>query len=342
HPLRGLIHSVGVLDDGLLLQQNWTRFAQVLAPKLQGSWNLYQALHATNSIETLDFFVLYSSAAGLLGNWGQANHAAANGVLDAFAHYGRAQGLPLLSIDWGAWAEAGAVTKLSQQERDLLTMRGSGLISSESGFAALSAVLGQDLAQVGVVPIQWARYLAHIEQPAPFVAHFAAGAVTLPAAAAIQNDFRQQLAAAPRQNRQKMLQSHLQTAVATVLKMTKTPSPKAGFSDLGMDSLMTLELKKRLEKSLQLTLPATVAFEYPSIETLTAYLAEELLPAAAPTPDDEPAEASPPLLAANDQRAAALDALSAEELARLLAGKLESINERCNQIQSTITNSSKT
>ncbi|MEZ4681399.1 MAG: beta-ketoacyl reductase [Caldilineaceae bacterium] len=101
HPLRGLIHSVGVLDDGLLLQQNWTRFAQVLAPKLQGTWNLYQALHATNSIETLDFFVLYSSAAGLLGNWGQANHAAANGVLDAFAHYGRAQGLPLLSIDWG-------------------------------------------------------------------------------------------------------------------------------------------------------------------------------------------------------------------------------------------------
>ncbi|MCB0105804.1 MAG: SDR family NAD(P)-dependent oxidoreductase, partial [Caldilineaceae bacterium] len=97
HPLRGLIHSVGVLDDGLLLQQNWTRFAQVLAPKLQGSWNLYQALHATNSIETLDFFVLYSSAAGLLGNWGQANHAAANAVLDAFAHYGRAQGLPLLS-----------------------------------------------------------------------------------------------------------------------------------------------------------------------------------------------------------------------------------------------------
>ncbi|MEZ4681400.1 MAG: acyl carrier protein [Caldilineaceae bacterium] len=200
------------------------------------------------------------------------------------------------------------------------------MISSESGFAALSAVLGQDLAQVGVVPIQWARYLAQVEQPAPFVAHFAAGAVTLPAAAAIQNDFRQQLTEAPRQNRQKMLQSHLQTAVATVLKMTKTPSPKAGFSDLGMDSLMTLELKKRLEKSLQLTLPATVAFEYPSIEALTAYLAEELLPAAAPTPDDEPVEASPPLLAANDEGAAALDALSAEELARLLAGKLESIN----------------
>ena len=108
--------------------------------------------------------------------------------------------------------------------------------------------------------------------------------------------------------------------------MTKTPSPKAGFTDLGMDSLMTLELKKRLEKSLQLTLPATVAFEYPSIEALTAYLAEELLPAAAPTPDDEPVEASPPLLAANDEGAAALDALSAEELARLLAGKLESIN----------------
>ncbi|HRW08129.1 MAG TPA: type I polyketide synthase, partial [Caldilineaceae bacterium] len=337
HPLRGLIHSVGVLDDGLLLQQNWTRFAQVLAPKLQGSWNLYRALHATNRLDTLDFFVLYSSAAGLLGNWGQANHAAANGALDAFAHYGRAQGLPLISVNWGAWGEAGAVARLSEEDRNLLTMRGSGLIPSESGFAALRAVMEQNLAQVGVVPIQWARYLAQIEDPAPFVAHFAPAAHKAATAAAAQNDFRQQLAAAPRQNRQKLLQSHLQTAVAAVLKMTKTPSPKAGFTDLGMDSLMTLELKKRLEKSLQLTLPATVAFEYPSIETLTEYLAEELLPAAAErVPIGREAKAAPPSTSSGSapsvnsptttaEGAAALDALSAEELARLLAGKLESI-----------------
>jgi acyl transferase domain-containing protein len=329
HPLRGLIHSVGVLDDGLLLQQNWTRFAQVLAPKLQGSWNLYRALHATNSLETLDFFVLYSSAAGLLGNWGQANHAAANAVLDAFAHYGRAQGLPLVSVNWGAWVEAGAVARLSEDDRNLLTMRGSGLIPSESGFAALTAIIGQNLPQVGVVPIQWARYLAQIEHPAPFVAHFAPAAHRAATPAATQNDFRQQLAAVPRQNRQKLIQSHLQTAVATVLKMTQTPSSKAGFTDLGMDSLMTLELKKRLEKSLQLTLPATVAFEYPSIETLTVYLAEELLSAADSTPvgrpPDEPSETLSQPMTTTFVAAAALDALSAEELAHLLAGKLESI-----------------
>ncbi len=334
HPLRGVIHSVGVLDDGLLLQQRWDRFATVLAPKLQGTWNLYQALQTTNSLATLDFFLLYSSAAGLLGNWGQANHAAANAALDAFAQYGRAQGLPLLSINWGAWAEAGAVTKLSEQERDLLTTRGSGLMPTEAGFAALTALMDQNRAQIGVVPIQWARYLAQIENPAPFVAHFApATDATASAPAVAQNDFRQQLAAAPNQNRQKLILTHLQKAVATVLKMTQTPSPRAGFTDLGMDSLMTLELKKRLEKSLQLTLPATIAFEYPSIETLSAYLAEELVPVAIPVAAPIPAAqeqamptqtADQPVTAPED-RVAALDALSAEEMARLLAGKLESI-----------------
>ncbi|MEZ4619280.1 MAG: SDR family NAD(P)-dependent oxidoreductase [Caldilineaceae bacterium] len=102
-PLRGLIHSVGVLDDGVLIQQHWERFAQVLAPKLQGAWHLHDLTQGMR----LDFFVLFSSAVGLMGNAGQANHAAANTFLDAFAHYRRAQGQPALSINWGVCPEIG-------------------------------------------------------------------------------------------------------------------------------------------------------------------------------------------------------------------------------------------
>ena len=106
-PLRGIIHSVGVLDDGALLHQSWSRFAKVLAPKIQGAWHLHEL---TLEVQ-LDFFVLFSSVASLLGNRGQANHAAANGFLDAFAHYRQSRGLPALSINWSGWSEIGAAAE---------------------------------------------------------------------------------------------------------------------------------------------------------------------------------------------------------------------------------------
>ena len=103
HPLRGIVHAAGVLDDSALANQGWERFTKVLRPKVQGAWNL----HLWTRTMPLDFFVVFASTAGVLGNRGQASHAAANAFLDAFVHYRRAQGLPALSIDWGPWARSG-------------------------------------------------------------------------------------------------------------------------------------------------------------------------------------------------------------------------------------------
>ncbi len=100
-PLRGIFHAAGVLDDGVLMQQNWSRFAKVLAPKVQGAWNL----HALTQDLPLDFFVCFSSVASLLGSPSQGNYAAANAFMDALVHYRRNLGLPGLSINWGPWAE---------------------------------------------------------------------------------------------------------------------------------------------------------------------------------------------------------------------------------------------
>src|SRR5262249_32324326 len=102
-PLRGIVHAAGVLDDGVLLKQSWGRFERVLAPKLLGAWNL----HTQTRGLPLDFFVLFSSLASVLGSPGQGNYAAGNAFLDALAHHRQSQGLPALSVNWALWAEAG-------------------------------------------------------------------------------------------------------------------------------------------------------------------------------------------------------------------------------------------
>src|SRR5204862_6084881 len=99
-PLRGVVHAAGALDDGALFNQNWARFRSVLAAKLHGTCQLDAATRGCS----LDFFVLFATSAALLGSPGQANHAAANAFMDAFTHHRRKQGLPGLSINWGAWS----------------------------------------------------------------------------------------------------------------------------------------------------------------------------------------------------------------------------------------------
>ncbi len=153
HPLRGIIHAAGVLDDGILQRLSWERFDYVMQPKVQGAWNL----HLLTKAQPLDFFVLFSSSTSLLGTAGQANHAAANAFLDSLASYRRALGMPGLSINWGAWSEVGATARLNLNE--MLRRQGEGSISPQEGRQILAQLLRESPAQVGVMPIDWPRYL---------------------------------------------------------------------------------------------------------------------------------------------------------------------------------------
>ena len=325
HGLRGIIHSVGLLDDGALLQQSWARFAGVLAPKLQGAWHL----HTLTSDLTLDFFVLYSSVAGLLGSEGQANHAAANAFLDAFAHYRQGQQKPALSINWGAWAEIGAAAPLVSERT--LAARGYGLITPNQGLAALSGLLSQRVGQIGVVPIDWRKLQGSNLLDQMFYANFFAKAPTTAAApglagkaqasATSQPTIRQQVASAPPDQVAALLTTYLQQEVAHILQMSGLPNPASGFHEMGMDSLMTIELRRRLEKGLGVALPATIVFEYPTVALLRQYLLQEALSPVIGTPQTLPA--APPKPAPVDEAAPAdLETLSDAELSALLAQEL--------------------
>ncbi|KDB53392.1 hypothetical protein X805_09770 [Sphaerotilus natans subsp. natans DSM 6575] len=292
-PLRGVVHAVGVLDDRPVLHQDGASLDRVLGPKVRGAWNLHRLTQAAGM--RLDFFVMYAAAAGLLGNRGQANHAAANTALDALAAHRRALGLPALAIDWGAWADIGAAAQLMRERGAELVSRGLTAMAPEQALAALEALMATGArapAHLGVMAIDWATYLRSSGEVGrlPYFAALAAlqppgtpagSSSPVPGAGATTTaapvPLRQQLAEVRGAERAEILTGWLQQAVADTLRLTELPDSHTGFSDLGMDSLMTIELRRHLSRALELPLPSTIAFEYPSVAQLRDHLLAEML-----------------------------------------------------------------
>lgn len=316
-PLRGIIHAAGVLDDGLLDQMRWEQFDTVLSAKLDGAWNL----HTLTRGRPLDLFVLCSSAATLIGSPGQANYAAANAFMDALAHYRRAQGLPALSIAWGPWAEVGlAVAQSNRGER--LEGRGMGSIPPAQGVEAFGRLLAQDIAHIGVVPFnvrQWRQYYPGFA-PSPLLERLAAAQEQPDQHREPVSDIRATLTAAEPGQRLPLLEDYVQSQVAQVLRMPpERVERQQPFTALGFDSLMTLELRNRLEISLGLTLSATLTWNYPTVTALARHLCDQT--GLAPENDDPPATATPPE-PTTDSLAAELADMSDDEAEALLIKEL--------------------
>ena len=287
YPLRGVFHAAGVLRDGRLGQLSWSQFEQVLVPKVQGAWSLHQL---TRDLP-LDCFVLFSSAAALLGSPGQANHAAANAFLDALAHYRQAQGLPGLSLNWGAWSEVGSALQY-QRDNTLMGLTGVGLIAPEQGLQQLERLWKQPVAQIGVVPIQWSAFLrqGNLSQ-SPFLKAFRQAKSPALSGSKQPIAFRQQLAATPEDQRRDFLDTYVCAQISQILGFApEALDQRKGFFDLGLDSLTAMELRNSLQASLGCSLPSTLVFDYPTVNSLLDYLAEQLLADA--TPETSGLEAS--------------------------------------------------
>nr|AVI26388.1 polyketide synthase [Candidatus Entotheonella serta] len=322
-PLGGIIHAAGTLDNGPLLEQTPARFEHVLAPKVLGAWYLH---HLTRD-DPLDFFVMYSSVASLLGPAGQANYAAANAFLDALAHYRRAQGLAGLSLNWGAWSEVGIVAR--ESEGQLLKIRGVETLSPDQGLTALHHVVGTTEAQVGVVPIDWPTILPHIPQT-PFFSHFQTQAT---AALETERSFQEELAASPVEERRALLEGHTIAQINHVLGLSPSEhfEPGAGFFDIGMDSLTSVELRNRLQTMLGCSLSLTLAFDFPNLNALVSHLATLVLdPMESGSPQEPGTDSTSPIrngsaaIELPDVRQ--LDQLSESEAEDMLLKELEELD----------------
>jgi acyl transferase domain-containing protein len=272
-PLRGVVHAAGVVDNGLLLEQNWERFKNVMAPKVRGAWNLH--LHTVGL--DLDFFVLFSSIATLLPSPGQGNYAAANAYLDALAAYRRKSGLPALSINWGPWSELGMVARQGETFRERLESHGLRLLTPTHAFQTFGRLLGAVHGQVAVMSIDWPAFQRQF--PAGTEPALAVDFVRrVPGAAPAAPRYIDELAAVSESERRDMLATYLQHRLGDVLGMVEpqVPAVDQGFADMGIDSLMTLELKRRLEFDLGVSFSPVVVFNYPTIESLRDYLCELL------------------------------------------------------------------
>jgi acyl transferase domain-containing protein len=274
--LRGIVHAAGTAGEKrTVLEAGAADHFEVLAPKTRGAWNVHEATLGL----PLDFFVLYSSASAILGLVGHGGYGAANAFLDALAEGRTRRGLPAMSIEWGAFADVGLAARGGRGER--MAGAGLGTLASEDGPRALGRLLERPRPTVGVFRLdvrQWLDIFPHAAA-SPFWSDLqgekAGAAKADEASAHIRREFDE---AAPRAKRG-LLEQHLREQLAKVFRMNPARIDiTAPFSSMGADSLMSLEVKNRLERSLGLRLPATLLFTYPTASALVDHLLEEIAP----------------------------------------------------------------
>ncbi|WP_168211339.1 type I polyketide synthase [Actinosynnema sp. ALI-1.44] len=272
-PLRGVVHAAMVLDDRTVAELDVECFDRVMAPKVSGAWNL----HELTKNRHLDHFVLYSSAATLLGSPGQANYAAANAFLGALARLRRGMGLPALCVDWGLFAEAGHMADRADAGRRLAG-RGIGALTPRQGTDILGRLLGGDLTHVAAVDVdfrQWLEFYPALARSSLFTDVGQGGRNPV-----ADSRFTDRLAAAAPDERLRLIEELVRGQLGQVVQLEPdTVDRSVPFTTFGVDSLMALELRNRLEAALGLRLPVTLLFTAPTV----ASLAEHLLDLAVPT-----------------------------------------------------------
>ena len=317
HPLRGVVHAAGTSSGRSLVDLNRRAFETDFAAKVRGAWLLHQA---TANLE-LDFFVLFSSAAAAWGARDMASYAAANHFLDALAQYRRHRGLPALSVNWGRWDDVGVATTDTVSFFDRVGVKP---MSEQDALRALDRLLVAGASRKVVARVDWDRFKAIQETRTarPFLERIASSTRAADHAwpDAAGAELRKRLEHATPAGRLTQLTAFVQREVAGILGLDpgRPLDPSRGFVQMGLDSLLAIELRNRLQRMLGRTLPAPVIFNYPTVSALAAYLADEAA-------GDVRAEPRGSALADAPLREADIEAMTDEEAEALLASRVATL-----------------
>ncbi|MFD0413493.1 type I polyketide synthase [Streptomyces sp. NPDC127108] len=281
-PLTAVMHTAGVLDDGVLTALTPERLATVLRPKVDAAVNLDEL---TRDLD-LSAFVMFSSISGTFGAIAQGSYAAANAFLDAFAERRVAAGHAATSVAWGPWGGGGMV---SDELAAILRSRGTAPFEPELAVAALDRALRQaDPTVLVVADIDWNVYAPTL--PATLLRDLpAARRAPAPAEAAAPLDLSAELAALPAQDRERVVLDLVREQVAAVLGYDSTTAVEPGraFKDLGFDSLTAVEFRNVFNSATGLSLPSTLVFDHPTPSALAAHVLDQMLGMGTPTIDAE-------------------------------------------------------
>ncbi|AJQ95249.1 non-ribosomal peptide synthetase/type I polyketide synthase [Gynuella sunshinyii] len=271
-PIRGVFHLAGQVRDTLLADMTPESYNAAYDPKVVGSYLLHQYLHD----QPLDYFVMFASVASLLTTAGQTNYAAGNAFLDALAHYRRSQGLPGLALDWGPWA-TGMIEDLGLIDH-YRNSRGMNSTAPEAGMDIVERVLGQDVPQLMInTVVDWPLFNAWYQEMPPIIAELASSQQQA-AGDEDHGSFLERYRWADESDRQTLLEEHFVFVVSDVLRIKASGvSMASNLNDLGLDSLLAIELRARIQRDIKVSLPVVTLLSGTPVSDLIAQVEGDLV-----------------------------------------------------------------
>ncbi len=263
-PLRGVVQSAGVLDDGILAQLDWDRFRRLFEPKVYGSWLLHEY---TKSLD-LDFFILKSSLLSLLGSAGQGNYTSSSTFLDTLAAYRRAAGLPATAINWCAWSEGGLATVSGARGEAMWSSLGVEFVSPDLAMQVYDKLMHRDVEQVAVAVADWPTYASKVGEP-PFLAELLD--VNTDSASSPRPQIKPAADADPTdvsEEARRQFVGELQQHIMAELGFEDAIDPDQPLNEIGLDSLMSVSLANSLEDAFGILVPVSDLIKGPTINQL--------------------------------------------------------------------------
>lgn len=322
-PLRAVFHAAGVLQDTVLSKETWSGYCQTTSPKIRGAWNLH---HLTQP-DSVELMVFFSSAASILGSPGQGSYAAGNAFLDALSHHRASRGTATLSVNWGAWASAGMAARLTPEQSARWKRQGASPMQPSAALSALQQSIETGDTQVAIMDLDWEKYLnatpargdmpffSEVRSAVPVQPEIQSTGVVPPL-----NDILAALRSTPEFEWQFLLSAHIKVCARRALGLRESAniSDNVVLQELGLDSLMALEMRNDLSQSLGIPLAAGLLFDYPSVNQLVPHLAERLKSSIAPVTDALGSHSTAP---ATDE----LQSMTEEEAELLLVQELDGV-----------------